>query len=278
MSRVAILGMGLIGGSLARDLSRSGVEVVGYDRARDVARAARASGVLADLLGPDLQGLEQIETVVLAVPVSVAPRLLESALPRLQAALLITDVGSTKRAICAQAESLGLGARFVGGHPFAGDHRSGWEASRTDLFREARVYLCPVRGTTAPVLERARALWQRVGAHPEVIDAQAHDERLAWSSHLPQLASSALALALDEAGLPPGELGRGGQDATRLAASDPELWTGVVLENAEHTGRALAVLEQRLAELRVQIESGNEAGVRAALGRALRWSCTASGH
>ncbi|MGH7472261.1 MAG: prephenate dehydrogenase, partial [Longimicrobiales bacterium] len=262
--RVAILGLGLIGGSLARDLSRLGMEVYGYDRTRGVTRSARASGVLTDELGPDLQGLENVEIVILALPVSVAPRVLQDALPRLGEAVLITDTGSTKRAICAQAELLGLGPRFVGSHPFAGDHRSGWEASHAGLFQEARVFLCPVEGTTPRVLERAQSLWQRLGARPEVMEANAHDQRLAWSSHLPQLSASVLALALVQAGTPRSELGRGGQDVTRLAGSDPELWTGVVMENAQHIGPALAAVEKLLAALRAQIESGNEVQVVAA--------------
>ena len=277
MSSVAILGLGLIGGSLARDLAAAGMDVIGYDRARESLRAAKASGVLTDVLGPDLQGLEDIDYVILAVPVNAAPRLLEQAAPRMQSTLLIMDVGSTKRMICAQAEALDLGARFVGAHPFAGDHRSGWIASRSGLFADTRIFLCPVRGTRAAVLERAHALWRRVGGRPEVIDAATHDERLAWSSQLPQLASSALALALASAGLPHRELGSGGRDATRLAGSDPELWTGVVMENAEHASRALAALEQHVADLRTHIEARNEAGVRAAFGRALRWSYTENG-
>ncbi|MGH7459501.1 MAG: prephenate dehydrogenase dimerization domain-containing protein, partial [Longimicrobiales bacterium] len=111
---------------------------------------------------------------------------------------------------------------------------------------------------------------------PEVMAANAHDQQLAWSSHLPQLAASTLALALAQAGMPLSELGRGGLDVTRLAGSDPELWTGVVLENAQHIVPALAAVEKLMAELRTRIECGNEAEIRAALGRALRWSYTAT--
>jgi prephenate dehydrogenase len=272
MSTVAVLGLGLIGGSLARDLHEAGFEVVGYDRTREVLHAAHTSGVVSSMLGPDLEGLEHIETVVFAVPVGIAPHLMQEALPRLRSARLITDVGSTKTAICQQAARLGIGRQFVGAHPFAGDHQSGWEASRSGLFRDARVFLCPLSETTPEALQRARELWQQTGARTELIDAEAHDERLAWTSQLPQLASSALALALDTAQVSRPELGRGGMDATRLAGSSPEIWTDVVLENAEHAARALAALEQQISGLREQIEARSESGIRNALERALRWA------
>jgi prephenate dehydrogenase len=261
-----------MGGSLARDLAERGHDILGYDRAPDVLSAARASGVLRETCGPDLQGLEQAEIVALAVPVDGAVRLLSLAQPRLKYARLITDLGGTKRAICAHAEALGLGPRFVGAHPFAGDHRSGWDASRSGLFQGARVFLCPVAQTTPGALNDARALWESVGARIEVVDAAVHDQRLAWSSHLPQLAASALALVLAQETLPPAELGRGGRDVTRLAASDPDLWTGIALQNADYLSQGLAALESRLAELRRNIEQGNQADVRALFGRALRWS------
>ncbi|MGH7469377.1 MAG: prephenate dehydrogenase [Longimicrobiales bacterium] len=272
MSTVAILGLGLMGGSLAHDLAYAGHEIVGFDRAPDVLRAAHAQGVVHDVLGPELQGLQRAEIVVLAVPVNAAVRLLRHAQPRLKDALLVSDVGSTKRAICALAETLGLGARFVGSHPFAGDHRSGWDAARAGLFRGARVFLCPVQSSSADVLDRARAFWEGVGGQPQVIDAETHDELLAWSSHLPQFASSAVALALAQAGVLPDQLGRGGRDVTRLAASDPDLWTDVALQNADHISAGLAALQLRLQELRTIIDTGNEAKVRAFLGQALRWS------
>jgi prephenate dehydrogenase len=272
MSTVAVLGLGLIGGSLARDLHEAGLEVVGYDRNNEVLQAAQASGVLSDVLGANLEGLERMETVVLAVPVGVAPQLLENALPRLQDARLITDVGSTKAAICQRAQDLGLGSRFVGAHPFAGDHRSGWEASRSGLFRDARVFLCPLPDSTADAVERARRLWQQIGAQTEVTTAEEHDTRLAWTSQLPQLASSALALALAAAAVPRAELGRGGLDATRLAGSSPDVWTDVVLENAEQAARAMVALEQQITELRIQIQTRNEAAIHDALAGALRWT------
>lgn len=137
---VAILGLGLIGGSLARDLAARGVRVLGWDRDEAVVRAAAEQGIVEPLSD------DAPEIVVFAVPVIAARELLGELRDELHGARLITDVGSTKRSIVKQAEALGLGARFVGSHPLAGDHRAGWNASRTGLFAGARVFLSPEIG------------------------------------------------------------------------------------------------------------------------------------
>ncbi|CAA9333315.1 MAG: hypothetical protein AVDCRST_MAG89-2245, partial [uncultured Gemmatimonadetes bacterium] len=186
----AILGLGLIGGSLARDLAANGVRVFAGDRDEAAVRAAAEQGIARPLTWN-----EPMDVVVLAVPVVAARELLRELAGRMEGVRLITDAGSTKRSIVDAAEQMGIGARFVGSHPLAGDHRSGWDASRAGLFEGARVYLSPSPSTDADALELARELWTRVGAVPEVMDAVEHDRRLAWTSHLPQAASTALARA-----------------------------------------------------------------------------------
>ena len=138
----AVLGLGLIGGSLARDLAASGATVWGYDTDAATMRRARRSGAVAATIGHDLSQLAGAQTVVFAVPVDAAPALMERAQPFLEGAALITDVGSTKRRIVAHAAALGLGRTFVGSHPMAGGDQAGWAASRRGLFAGARVDLC----------------------------------------------------------------------------------------------------------------------------------------
>ncbi len=272
----AVIGLGLIGGSIARDLAAAGVRVLGCDRDDSTLEAAIASGVVADSLGPPVGpawgGVAEADWVILAVPVDAAPALLLSLAPALGGAQLVTDVGSTKSAITAAAEGLGLGPRFVGSHPFAGDHRSGWAASAAGLFRGARAYLTPCPSTGDVALHAARRLWGLCGATVELIDAAAHDRLMAWASHLPQVASSALALALADAGIPPAALGRGGHDATRLAAGSPEVWTGIALENAAELAVALEALEGRLGELREALKRRDAAAIHALLAAATAWS------
>ncbi len=271
MNTVAVVGLGLIGGSLARDLAAQGVRVLGYDRDAATLRAALADGALAGALGPELERVEDADALVLAVPVGAARGVLAAVRSRLDDVALITDAGSTKRSVVAAAEALGLGGRFVGAHPLAGDHRSGWAASRTGLFRGARVFLCPAPASSARAHELAHRLWSGVGGQTEWLDAEAHDRLLAWSSHLPQLASTALALALSDARIPARELGPGGRDATRLAGSSPEMWADIALDNAPELAEAVDALASRLADLGGVLRAGDHAAIHARLAAGRTW-------
>src|SRR5262249_45831236 len=156
---VAIIGLGLIGGSLARDLTERGIRVVAYDRDTSHLTAALRTHVVASALDESLGGIGDVDVVMIATPVSAAADLLRRIATSAPKVKLITDVGSTKAPIVEAARLLGLADRFVGGHPMAGDHRSGWDASRTGLFVDAPVYLCADREVDAASMEIAQALW-----------------------------------------------------------------------------------------------------------------------
>ena len=279
--RIAIVGLGLIGGSLARDLAALGAHVLGFDTDAGALAAAIELGAVHEVLPLDSGALASadLDALVLAVPLQSAVPLLSVAAPHLARVPLVTDVGSTKATITATASSLGLGDRFVGSHPVAGSHLSGWGASRPGLFRGARVYLCPSPevGQSAgeeadrDALSRASSLWTAVGALPETIDAAAHDRLLAWTSHLPQVASTALALALAGSGIRPGDLGSGGRDMTRLAASSSSLWTGIALDNARALSEGVVALETELAKLRESLERGDGNAVHAFFSGGASW-------
>jgi prephenate dehydratase len=269
---VAILGLGLIGGSLARDLAAAGIRVLGYDRDAATLAAALQARVVGQGLGPSLEGIEAADTVVLAVPVDAAPAVLCAAAPRLDRARLVHDVGSTKAGIAAAAEAAGLADRFVGGHPLAGDDRAGWDVSRPGLFRGARTFLCPTGATSPDALARAEGLWSLVGAHTERLDAEAHDRLLAWTSHLPQVVASALAMTLDEAGVPRSELGAGGRGMTRLAASAPELWAGIAAGNATALASALGGLDTVLGRFRRAMTEGDATDLATLFETARAWA------
>jgi prephenate dehydrogenase len=268
---VAVIGLGLIGGSLARDLAGQGIRVLGWDANADALRASVAEGVVHHPLRDDLADVDQADAVVLAVPVLAAADVLRRLKPHLDGVRLITDAGSTKTSIVRAAEEMGLGGRFVGSHPLAGDHRSGWEASRRGLFDGARVFLCRAPSTGDDTMWLASELWTGVGGRPEEMDADAHDARLAWTSHLPQLVSTALALSLDQSGTPRAELGSGGRDVTRLAGSDPDVWTDIVIDNADALVPALAMVAARLAGLQRAILSGDRDDLRRLFTRARGW-------
>jgi len=267
---IAIVGLGLIGGSLARDLRSLGYRILGGDTDPAALREALRVGIIHDALPESLAGIEAASIVVLAVPVTVAPDLLRALAPVLRATL-VTDVGSTKRSILAAAMAAGPSLRFVGSHPLAGDHGNGWAASRNGLFLDRTVFLCPAMGAGREALEQALALWRAVGARPVLDEAAAHDARMAWLSHLPQAAASALASAIAESGLHATGLGPGGRDATRLAASSAELWTGILLDNADRVEPALSALERSIAELRTALQQRDQPRLTHLLADAKKW-------
>lgn len=263
---VAVLGLGLIGGSLARDLTARGVRVLAWDRDGAAVDAAAGEGI-AHPLSWD----EPADAVVVAVPVLAAPDVLAVVARNAKGARLITDAGSTKLSIVRAAEALGIGERFVGSHPLAGDHRSGWAASRAGLFADAPVYLCRTRSTTSEAMLLASALWSGVGARPQVMGAIQHDVELAWKSHLPQAVSTALGLTLSQPGMLRADLGPGGRDVTRLAGSSPEVWADILLDNADALDSALAMFIAQTQGLHRAIADGDREYLLRLLAQARRW-------
>jgi prephenate dehydrogenase len=219
--------------------------------ARDVAR-------VADLL-------------ILAAPPAANIAQLDAIVPHLKPGAVITDVGSVKRAIVAHAEKLGLHERFAGSHPLAGTHRHGFEASRPDLFRGAVVYVTPCRDGEQAVREVVD-FWQTVlEAEPVVLDADRHDAQLAATSHLPQVVASLLGDFLARHAPPGASFGPGAADTTRLAASDPALWTEILLMNRDEILPALRGLEESLGTVERALEVGDAAALTAWLTRAATW-------
>jgi prephenate dehydrogenase len=268
---VAVIGLGTIGGSVARGLAAQGIEVLGYDTNASYLDAAIEAGVVSRRLPPGLDDIGKAEAVVIAIHGDAAIHALERLKQQAHGVRLITDVGSTKRRIVATAEKLELGHCFVGSHPFAGDHRSGWNASRLDLFKNEVVYLCPTSDSSESAMEAAHSLWTLLGARPVRIDAAQHDELLAWTSHLPHVVSAAVALALAERGIDRRQLGRGGRDVARLSGGSPDLWTAITLENASAIDAALVAMERKLAAFRLSLSEGNGDGVLDQLSRARHW-------
>ena len=237
--RIGIVGLGLIGGSVALAARRTwpDISIVGFDRHPPTAAAARQRVVnqtveqLTDLDGADL--------LLFAVPVSVVIDLLP-AVSRFSHPCVITDVGSTKRDIMKVATSVGLGT-FIGGHPMAGSERGGLDHATPDLFQRRPWLLVAQVSTTEPA-RRVERFVSALGALPHWMDAEHHDRAIAFVSHLPQLVSVAImnaaAGALDARGLAAG--GRAFDEMTRLASSPPDLWEGILTKNADFVAEALA--------------------------------------
>jgi prephenate dehydrogenase len=267
----AVIGLGLVGGSLARDLAERSVRVRAYDADSEHLLRALNEGVIHEALDATLAGVSGADVVVIAVPVDAAIHVLSRIVPFVGSARLITDVGSTKARIVAMATEVGVGDRFVGSHPMAGGHRSGWDASRTGLFNGAPVYLCPAPGADEATQALADAFWRELGARPTCVRADHHDRQLAWISHLPHIMSTALALALAKSGIGRDDLGPGGRDVTRLAGSSPDVWTAIAHDNAAAIDGALAAAEREIAVFRTALAQSDTTALHERFSAARNW-------
>lgn len=270
--RVAVVGLGLIGGSIARDLAAQGMRVAGFDADAATLDAAVGQGIVSERLDSSLGGLQDATIVVLAVPISAMEQVFSAAANHVGRAALVTDVASTKRSVVALATSLGVAWQFVGSHPMAGDHRSGWMSARTGLFDDAPVYLCPTRETEPDSIDLAERFWSTLGARPRLTNAEAHDQLVAFTSHLPHVVSAAIALALSKAEVASSDLGPGGRDVLRIAASSPDLWSSIAADNAEAILGALGNLRTELAAFTSALEARDAGALHALFTGARAWS------
>jgi prephenate dehydrogenase len=268
---LAVLGLGAIGGSLAWRATLAGVpSVVGYAPDRpDTVHALKARAV-HDIADTPARAVRGAELVVLAAPPHAILELLPLIAPHLAPGAIVTDVASIKVPILAAARAAGLAARFAGGHPFAGTHIQGWKGAHAELLAGALVYVCSTGPAGDTAAREVMDFWaSAIGAHPVLIDAAAHDLRLAWTSHLPQAVASALAAAVvREPSLRGAAFGTGMRDTTRLAASPVEMWVEVLLQNRAPLQAALGGLEASLADLARLLADGDRAGLAAYLTQA----------
>ncbi|MBI2752681.1 MAG: prephenate dehydrogenase/arogenate dehydrogenase family protein [Betaproteobacteria bacterium] len=263
-ARVAVIGVGLIGGSFALALKAANAcgRVVGAGRNPQNLRRALERGVIDAVAGSALEAARDADLVLVAVPVAQTAAVLTSIAPVLAPNVVVTDAGSTKRDVVAAARAAlgGRFDRFVPGHPIAGAEHSGAAAAQADLFRGKRVVLAPLAETAPDALARAEAAWQACGARLFRMSPQEHDAVFAAVSHLPHLL--AYALVHDIAGRADsaqlfGYAASGFRDFTRIASSDPEMWRDVCLANKDALLAELDRYAGQLAALRPMIERGD---------------------
>jgi prephenate dehydrogenase len=278
--RAAILGVGLIGGSVAAALRERRIarHVVGLDP-RDAATALQLG--LIDSVAPSLHdAVKGADLVVLAAPIAGNAALLRGLgeLPAgtIAADVAITDVSSTKSSIVAAArESLGaLLPRFVAAHPIAGSERSGASAASAALFDNALVLLCPDASSAPDATERVEAMWRSLGARTARMASAHHDELFATVSHWPHAVAFALAAAVGQGPLADDARrysGAGLRDTTRVGASSPELWADILLDNRDASLRAARAFTQEVAAIERALDDGNRAALVEALARGARW-------
>lgn len=269
--RVCIIGVGLIGGSLALACRRAGLasEVVGSDRDAGVLERAREIGAIDRAERDDAAAVAGAELVVLAVPVGIMKEIAGRLRDRVPAGALVTDVGSVKGTLAGALEEIfSPRCPFVGGHPLAGSEASGVESASAELFAGSRCLLTPTARTDARALERVGSLWRGVGAEVVTLAPEEHDRLMAAISHLPHVASYALAKAVGAAEPGPLFVGPGFRDFSRLASSSPALWSDICLSNRDCLLEMITRYRDALEELRSLIAAGKEDLLRAEFQRA----------
>ena len=262
--RLAVIGVGLLGGSTALALRRAGAitSIVGFDRDGSALERALSMGVIDTAAESVSEAAAGADVIVVAVPVrSIGPVLHDVGLA-LGPQAVVTDVGSTKGEVieAARHELREKFPRFVPGHPIAGRETAGVDGASADLFKGARIVLSPVAETALDALEIVRGFWEAVGGRVHMLAAEEHDRIFAIVSHLPHFLSFAL---MSEVAARPnaqeliGFAGGGFQTFTRIAVSSPEMWRDIALQNREALLEEIDLYGERLAVFRSLIDRGD---------------------
>lgn len=276
--QVAIIGVGLIGGSLGMILRRKALanHVVGVGRRVENLKTAVALGAIDRYVADPKEGVSGADLVVLATPVDTYDRHLKEWAHCLAPGAIVSDVGSVKGMLVEQSEAaMPAGVHFVGAHPIAGKEKTGVAAGSDQLFTGARCIVTPTMRTDAAALERVKQLWAETGSIVLTMDPHLHDQILGAVSHLPHVVAFALMNALAELRdqeVPQldlaGHSGGGLRDTTRIAASSPEMWRDIFLWNRDNVVSYIDRYVRALEDLKQLIKTGDGAGIEKTLERA----------
>ena len=264
IEKLAIVGVGLIGGSLALALKEAGAvgQVVGIGRGRQNLETALRLGIVDSYTQDLAAGVVGADVVFLATPVQALGAVAKQAMPHLKSGAIVTDGGSVKQAVIDAIEPhLRNDVHFVPGHPIAGTENSGAEAAFATLYCDRRCILTPTAKTDTAALERIRSMWQLVGSQVVIMDVEKHDRVLAAISHLPHMVAYALVNAVgsyDRYNENILEYSAGGfRDFTRIASSDPTMWRDIALTNREALVEMMEQFEVFFAELKEDVALGS---------------------
>lgn len=253
MGSVAILGIGLIGGSYGLAMRKRGLadHIVGCARSRRTLEAALRLGAADEVTSDPREACRQAELVILAPPPAAVATLAHAAADAAPCDAVVTDAASVKHAIVTALDPVfGSPSRFVGGHPMAGSERAGVENASADLFVGAPYLLTPTPNTSRSALARVREIAIELGARVMELDPQEHDREIALVSHVPHLAAAAVARVACVSDRAPDIHGAGLADTTRVAEGDPDLWTDILMSNGEAVAAGIDSLCSELDTLR----------------------------
>jgi prephenate dehydrogenase len=258
IERLAIIGVGLIGGSIGLAVKKRGLAkfVIGVGRTKAAVQSALALGIIDEGFLEFAPAVRQAELAIFCTPVDVIAKQVLEAAGECASGTLLTDAGSTKaRIVSAVEEGLKGPIHFVGGHPLAGSEKSGCEHADPDLFVERCTVLTPTPRTYMTSVERMTSFWEALGARVRLMSPEEHDRAVARTSHLPHVVASTLAAVLPEALR---DLAASGfRDTTRIASGEPALWSAILVDNRQSVLGALAPFADRLGEFRRALEAGD---------------------
>lgn len=266
LNKLAIIGVGLIGGSFALALRKAGLvkHIIGVGRSPQNMQCALERGVIDEIAADIASALQHADLVFLAMPVGQTAHIMAQIAPHLHANTLLTDAGSTKQDVIAAARHhLPLQNRhhFVPGHPIAGTEHSGAQAAQADLYRNKHVILTPLPETGAEAAERIGQLWQACGAQVSLMPADEHDQVLAATSHLPHILAFTMMNHLNHSTNHPEDLlrfaGSGLRDFTRIASSSPEMWRDICLANREALLKQINAYQNELNSLQEMLKNND---------------------
>ena len=258
-----------MGGSLALAWKRAGGTVRGYTPDPAEAEEARAAGAVDVVCETVAGSVTGVDWWVIATPLGALREVWGAVGTRSPGRVM--DLASLQAPALGAAEAFGAAASAISAHPMVGREGSGFRVADVDLFENAPIWLSAAPQVSPGLRSEAEAFWLRVGALPAWIDAAAHDERMVGASHLPQLTANALARAMARRGLTPDDLGPGGRDMTRLAASSPAMWRDLFGESRAPVAAALASLTEEIDDLRRMLEQGDLDALAGRMGETRRW-------
>lgn len=262
---IAIIGVGLMGGSFALALKKRGYKgrITGVGRKKANLVRAMKMGMIDDYSTSYADGVKDVDLILLAVPVGQFESIARCIRHNIKKGAIVTDVGSVKAGIVKRLESLmPEGVHFVGGHPIAGKECSGIDCATAELYKNTQCIITPVSRTNKGALKKVTGLWKSLGAKITLMTPERHDQIFGAVSHLPHVIAYALInsiMKVDKNILPHG--GRGLKDMTRIALSSPELWGDICAYNKKHLLRALKKFAGSVSQLTKLIETSDWSGL-----------------
>jgi prephenate dehydrogenase len=263
-NKIAIIGIGLLGGSLGLAIRERGLakSVYGYVRRQEVIEKCVASGIV-DWAGCDLREVvNDADLIILCTPILQMKSLVEKMLPYIKQGAILTDVGSAKEKIVAELESMvqNSGAFFVGSHPMAGSEKTGFEYARADLFNNAICVVTPTQNLPRATTDKVKNFWKSIGGRVIELSPEIHDVLVSRASHLPHLLAAQLVLYVLDSNYPEQQAtlcATGFRDTTRIASGSPEMWRDIALVNKDNLIKTLDEFIRRLEQLKRTLDEGD---------------------